>query len=59
MLASTHVEEEDIQNYDKTDVQGRNKRGLVAFLPLIGKIATIAAEAFGSHLQREKTKSND
>ena len=58
LLTSTHVEEEDIQNY-KTDVQGRNKRGLIAFLPLIGKIATIAAEALGSHLQRKKTKSND
>ena len=56
LLASTHVEEEDIQNYDKTGVQGRNKRGLVAFLPLIGKIATIAAEALGSHLQRKRQK---
>ena len=37
LLASTHVEEEDILNYDKTDVKGRNKRGLVAFLPLIGQ----------------------
>ena len=59
LLASTHIEEEDIQNYDKADIQGRNKRGLAAFLPLIGKIATIAAEALGSHLQRKKAKSND
>ena len=57
LLASTHVEEEDILNYDKTDVRGRNKRGLVAFLPLIGKIATIAAEALGSHLQRKRQKA--
>ena len=57
LLASTHVEEEDILNYDKTDVQGRNKRGLVAFLPLIGKIATIAAKALGSHLQRKRQKA--
>ena len=57
MLASTHVEEEDILNYDKTDVRGRNKRGLVTFLPLIGKIATIAAEALGSHLQRKRQKA--
>ena len=57
LLASTHVEEEDIQNYDKANVKGRNKRGLVAFLPLIGKIATIAAEALGSHLQRKRQKA--
>ena len=57
MLASTHVEEKDIQNYDRADVKGRNKRGLVAFLPLIGKIATIAAEALGSHLQRKRQKA--
>ena len=57
LLASTHVEEEDILNYDKSDVQGRNKRGLVAFLPLIGKIATIAAEALGSHLQRKRQRA--
>ena len=54
LLASTHIEEEDIQNYDKTDVKSRDKRGLVAFLPLIGKIATIAAEALGSHLQKKR-----
>ena len=57
LLASTHVEEEDILNYDKADVKGRNKRDLVAFLPLIGKIATIAAEALGSHLQRKRQKA--
>ena len=57
MLAITHIEEEDIQNYDKTGVQGRNKRGLVTFLPLIGQIATIAAEALGSHLQKKRQRA--
>ena len=51
------LKKKDIQNYDKADVKGRNKRGLVAFLPLIGKIATIAAEALGSHLQRKRQKA--
>ena len=57
LLASTHIEEEDIQNYDKTDVKNRNKRGFEAFLPLIGKIATIAAEALGSYLQKKRQRT--
>ena len=57
LLASTHIEEEDIQNYDKAGMKSTNKRGLVAFLPLIGKIATIAAEALRSHLQKKRQRA--
>ena len=56
LLASTHVEEEDIQNYDKADVKSRNKRGLVAFLPLIGKNMQLLQLKLWDPICKEKDK---
>ena len=57
LQAETHVEEEDIMNSDKAGVQRKHKRSFYAFLPLIGKIATIAVEVLGSHLQKKRKKA--
>ena len=38
-------------------MKGRQKRGFMALLPLIGKIATIAVEALGSHLQKKRKRA--
>ena len=42
---------------ESTTVKTRQKRGFLAFLPLIGKIATIAVEALGSHLQKKRKRA--
>ena len=39
-------------NVNNSLILDREKRGFFAFLPLIGKVATIAVEALGSYLQR-------
>ena len=44
-------------NTESTTVKTRQKRGFLAFLPLIGKIATIAVEALGSHLQKKRKRA--
>ena len=44
-------------NSSTPDKVARNKRSFLPFLPLIGKIATIAVEALGSHLQRKRQKA--
>ena len=36
---------------------GRTKRGIFAFLPVLGKVATIAVEALGSYLQNKRNKA--
>ena len=57
LQADIQVEEEDVLNSEKPYSESRNKRGVMAFLPLIGKIATIAVEALGSHLQRKRQRA--
>ena len=57
LQAEIHLEEEDLLNSEKPDVGKRDKRGVFAFLPLIGKIATIAIEALGSHLQKKRQRA--
>ena len=57
LQAEIQVEEEDVMNSENSDSQNRNKRGILAFLPFIGKIATIAVEALGSHLQRKRQRA--
>ena len=42
---------------DSTTIKTRQKRGFLAFLPLIGKIATIAVETLGSHLQKKRKRA--
>ena len=42
---------------NNSQVLDREKRGFLAFLPLIGKVATIAVEALGSYLQRKRNKA--
>ena len=37
LQADIQLEEEDLLNSEKTDVGKRDKRGVLAFLPLIGK----------------------
>ena len=54
LQAETHVEEEDILNFDKADVERRKRRSYLGFF--IGKIATIVIEALGSYLQKKKQK---
>ena len=44
-------------NVNNSQVLDREKRGFLAFLPLIGKVATIAVEALGSYLQRKRNKA--
>ena len=44
-------------NVTDTSILDREKRGFLAFLPLIGKVATIAVEALGSYLQRKRNKA--
>ena len=57
LQAEIQLEEEDVLNSEKPDDNSRDKRGVMAFLPLIGKIATIAVEALGSHLQRKRQRA--
>ena len=57
LQADIQLEEEDLLNSENTDVGKRDKRGVLAFLPLIGKIATIAVEALGSHLQKKRQRA--
>ena len=57
LQADIQLEEEDLLNSENTDVGKRDKRGVLAFLPLIGKIATIAVEALGSHLQEKRQRA--
>ena len=46
---------EQVHTNDSLDITSREKRGIfsVAF-PILGKLATIAIEALGSHLQRKR-----